>query len=48
MASEAFPGWEVRDSRSSGKVYYYNMFTGSTQWEKPATPGKGQVKTIQC
>lgn len=44
MASEAPPGWEVRDSRSSGKVYYYNTYTGSTQWDKPAVPGKGQVR----
>jgi len=36
-------GWEVRESRSKGKVYYYNTFTGATQWERPIPVGPGQV-----
>ena len=39
-------GWELRESRSSGKSYYYNTYTGGTQWDMPATPGKGQVQKL--
>ena len=27
--------WEPRKSRSSGKIYYFNIDTGETSWEKP-------------
>ena len=36
-------GWESRESRSSGKPYYYNSYTGGTQWDKPSMAGSGQV-----
>lgn len=29
-------GWEVKQSRSTGKVYYVNEKLGKTQWEPPA------------
>ncbi|XP_074593340.1 putative peptidyl-prolyl cis-trans isomerase dodo [Brevipalpus obovatus] len=28
-------GWEKRQSRSTGQVYYLNMYTKESQWEKP-------------
>ena len=37
------PGWEQRRSRSSGKDYYYNIYTGASVWEKPAAPHPEQV-----
>ena len=36
-------GWEVRRSRSSGKDYYYNIYTDVSVWEKPVAPPPGQV-----
>lgn len=44
--AELGSGWEVRESRGSGRTYYSNTYTGGTQWEKPAVPGKGQVAMI--
>jgi len=29
-------GWEMRKSKSTGKVYYVNEKEGKTQWEPPA------------
>ena len=47
MAAGDVPtGWELRESRSSSKAYYYNTFTGGTQWEKPIAPGPGQVRQL--
>ena len=42
-SGDLMTGWEVRESRSKGKVYYYNTYTGATQWEKPSPLGPGQV-----
>lgn len=33
--SELPSGWEKRMSRSSGQAYYFNNFTGRSQWERP-------------
>ncbi len=44
-AGDLANGWVVKESRS-GKVYYYNTYTGGTQWEKPAL-GPGQVKYVR-
>ena len=37
-------GWELRQSESSGKAYYYNVYTKMSQWEKPIQPAPGQVR----
>ena len=39
-------GWEVRQSRSSGKDYYYNVYTDVSVWEKPVAPPPGQVGCV--
>ena len=39
-------GWERRQSRSSGKEYYYNLYTDASMWEKPETPPPGKVKKV--
>jgi len=31
-------GWEVRESRSTGKTYYLNIHSKESQWEKPEGP----------
>jgi hypothetical protein len=36
-------GWERRQSRSSGKEYYYNIYTDASVWETPVEPPAGQV-----
>ena len=28
-------GWELKTSTSTGKVYYRNMLSGKTQWQRP-------------
>ena len=47
MAGDLPAGWELRQSHSSGKSYFYNTFTGGTQWEKPAPIGAGQVARVK-
>lgn len=37
-------GWEKRESRSSGKSFYFNLFTKASQWEPPASVGPGEVE----
>ncbi|CAI8008738.1 Peptidyl-prolyl cis-trans isomerase NIMA-interacting 1 [Geodia barretti] len=37
-------GWERRQSRSSGKEYYYNIYTDASVWETPIEPPAGQVQ----
>ncbi|XP_003386651.1 PREDICTED: peptidyl-prolyl cis-trans isomerase NIMA-interacting 1-like [Amphimedon queenslandica] len=37
-------GWEKRESRSSGKAFYFNLFTKASQWEPPASVGPGEVQ----
>ncbi|XP_071492264.1 peptidyl-prolyl cis-trans isomerase NIMA-interacting 1-like [Diadema setosum] len=45
MADDLPEGWEERYSRShNGQVYYYNVLTKVSQWEKPDGPPKGQVQ----
>ena len=39
-------GWEKRQSRSSGKEYYYNIYTDASVWERPAAPPPGQVRCL--
>ncbi|GMT03082.1 hypothetical protein PENTCL1PPCAC_25256, partial [Pristionchus entomophagus] len=45
-------GWEKRMSRSKGRVYFFNLFTGTTQWEKPMEPAERpknhDVAEVQC
>ena len=36
-------GWEQRTSRSSGRDYFYNIYTDASVWEKPTAPPPGQV-----
>ncbi|CAJ0942618.1 unnamed protein product, partial [Mesorhabditis belari] len=52
MADGEMPsGWEKRMSRGNGKAYYFNNFTGRSQWERPteAADGKGSdLKEVQC
>lgn len=38
-------GWEQRTSRSSGRDYFYNVYTAATVWERPVAPPPGQVFT---
>lgn len=36
---ESLPdGWIARESRSTGKMYYYNTVTQESQWEAPCEP----------
>lgn len=35
-ATELPEGWESRKSRSNGRTYYFNVYTGSSQWEPPS------------
>jgi hypothetical protein len=35
LASALPPGWERTFESVHGQVYYYNTFTGETQWERP-------------
>jgi NIMA-interacting peptidyl-prolyl cis-trans isomerase 1 len=45
MASNNLPeGWEIRESRSSGRSFYFNAFTKGSQWDKPPTVGPGEVQ----
>jgi len=33
-------GWEERQSRSTGQVYFLNQYTKQSQWDKPTTPAQ--------
>ncbi|XP_064395385.1 peptidyl-prolyl cis-trans isomerase NIMA-interacting 1-like [Halichondria panicea] len=37
-------GWELRESRSSGRSFYFNKFTKASIWDKPAAVPSGQVQ----
>jgi hypothetical protein len=39
-------GWTTRQSKSSGKIYYYNTYTGKSQWE-PLIPIKININAIE-
>ncbi len=39
-------GWEERVSKSSGRNYFYNTYTKSTQWDTPDSVPPGQVSTV--
>ena len=41
-------GWEVKESRSTGKTYYLNPHTKESQWEKPTGPAKKMTDKVQC
>lgn len=32
------PGWVALESQTAGVYYYYNTYTGVTQWERPVVP----------
>ena len=44
MADNLPAGWVKKESRSSGKTYYFNTITQSSQWERPEAPATGQVE----
>ena len=37
-------GWEKRESRSSGKDFYFNLHTKASQWEPPVAVKPGEVE----
>lgn len=44
-AGEFLPkGWEKRESRSSGRTFYFNIYTKASQWESPSIPSPGDVQ----
>ena len=45
MADSLPKGWELRHSRSSDKPFYFNIYTKSSQWEKPPFVKSGEVTT---
>lgn len=45
MADSLPQGWELRHSRSSDKPFYFNIYTKSSQWEKPPFVKSGEVTT---
>lgn len=36
-------GWELRQSRSSGRDFYFNIYTKGSQWEVPLPVQPGEV-----
>ena len=44
MAAELPSGWEKRESKSTGRPYYYNVDTRESRWEPPANVESGQVR----
>lgn len=46
MADNLPAGWVKKESRSSGKTYYYNTITQTSQWDRPEAPASGQVEII--
>lgn len=49
-ASEDLPkGWEKRISRSTGQVYYLNIYTKESQWDRPtAEANTKDDQKIRC
>lgn len=43
-------GWEKRQSRSTGMVYYLNIYTKESQWEVPTKPAEksSEVQEVQA
>ncbi|KAL3117952.1 hypothetical protein niasHT_005195 [Heterodera trifolii] len=44
-------GWEKRMSRSSGREYYFNVFSQKSQWERPTRDAEDTAKkpeTVHC
>lgn len=44
-------GWEKRMSRTNSQYYYFNVYTGRSQWErptKPADPAQADLKEVRC
>lgn len=46
MADFLPAGWVKKESRSSGKTYYYNTITQTSQWDRPEAPASGQVECL--
>lgn len=46
MADNLPAGWVKKESRSSGKTYYYNTITQTSQWDRPEAPASGQVEIM--
>ncbi|XP_068695005.1 peptidyl-prolyl cis-trans isomerase NIMA-interacting 1-like [Montipora foliosa] len=42
--SELPSGWEKRTSKSTGKSYYYNRQTNTSQWEMPSDEAATKVR----
>jgi len=41
-------GWEERTSRSTGQVYYLNIHTKQSQWEKPTAPAGAAPSQVRA
>lgn len=41
-------GWEKRTSRSTGMVYYLNIYTNESQWELPKTEASSEIPEVQA
>lgn len=47
--AEVYPeGWEKRTSRSTGMVYYLNIYTNESQWELPKTEASSEIPEVQA
>lgn len=44
MSDDLPSGWVMRTSKSTGKVYYFNLQTNESQWEKPSGPSGVESK----
>ncbi|VDN08295.1 unnamed protein product [Thelazia callipaeda] len=51
LTKELPRGWEKRMSRSNSRFYYFNVYTGRSQWErptKPADPAQAALSEVHC
>lgn len=50
MAAGLPQGWEQRESKSSGRQFYFNEYTKASQWDPPAAVQDGEVSpsSSQC
>lgn len=42
MSGEVPDGWETKESRRTGQIYYVNKYTKESQWETPTEPATKQ------